>query len=77
MNKKKEKITIYKCKNLDGAKKLFDMFKRMSLDNLDKKKFFGLYNKGKDDIGFCVRFNTWQVAPLDDANLFDAKIIEI
>jgi hypothetical protein len=77
MSENKEKITVYRCMSLEGAKKLFDMFRRMLLDDLDKEKFFDLYNKGKDDIGFCVRFNTWQVSPLDGGNLFETKIVEI
>lgn len=77
MNEKNEKVTVYRCMSLEGAKKLFDMLKRMRLDNLDNKKFFDLYNKGKKDIGFCVRFNTWQVLPLDGGNLFNTKIIEV
>jgi len=77
MNEKMEKVTIYRCKSLEGAKKLFHMFEAMLLDNLDKEKFFDLYNKGKDDVGFCVRFNTWQVSPLDCGNLFDAEVVEI
>lgn len=77
MNGEKEKVTIYRCKSFEGAKKLFNIFERMLLDNLDKEKFFDLYNKGKDNIGFCVRFNTWQVSPLDGGSLFDTKIVEI
>ena len=74
---KKEKIVVYRCNSLKAAQDLFDKFSKMDLENLDKERFFDLYNKGKSDIGFCVRFNTWQVTPLDGGNLFDATIIDI
>ncbi len=73
----KEKITLYRCNSLKAAKNLFNKFTEMKLENLDKEKFFDLYDKGKSDIGFCVRNNTWQVAPLDGDSLFDTIVISM
>lgn len=74
MNKEKEKIKVYVCKSLNGARKLFDLFKSMNLDYIDKKsekQFFHLYECGKDDIGFTIRFNTWQGGEKESNSLFD------
>lgn len=72
----KEKLLMYRCHNLDGAKKLFNMFQDMKLDNLDREQFFDIYNRCKRNVLFCVRFNTWQII-LPDCNLFDGEIIEM
>lgn len=74
---KREKIKVYVCKSLDGAKRLFELFKSMNLDNLDEKEFFHLYECGKDDIGFMVRFNTWQVGTKQSDKLFEVVNTEI
>lgn len=73
----REKLKIYVCKSLDGARRLFELFKSMNLDNLDEKEFFHLYKCGKDDVGFMVRFNTWQVGRKQSDELFEVVDTEI
>lgn len=75
----KEKITNYTCKSLNGAKELFELFKSMKLDNLNEKLFFNMYETGKEEIVFTVRFNTWQVGYNSSDQFFEVietKIFE-
>lgn len=77
MSREREKIKVYVCKSLNGAKRLFELFKSMELENLDEKEFFHLYKCGKDDIGFTVRFNNWQVGTKESDSLFEVTETEV
>lgn len=77
---KKEKtndvIKVYKCNSYEAAQRLFRDFTQMGLENLDEQLFFSLYEKGRDSIGFCVLFNTWQVCPLE-TSCYTIKLVEL
>lgn len=73
----KENVTVYVPKTLNAAKKLFYKFRKLNLENLDEKKFFFLFEKGKGDVGFCVRNNTWQVCDPTRCDLFNITVIEM
>ena len=76
MSREKESITLYVPKTLEKAKELFEKFKQMKLENLDEEKFFFLFEKGNGEVGFCVRYNTWQVCD-PNCNLFNISLAEI
>ena len=76
MSREKESITLYIPKTLEKAKELFEKFKQMKLENLDEEKFFFLFEKGNGEVGFCVRYNTWQVCD-PNCNLFNISLVEV
>ena len=76
MSREKENIILYVPKTLEEAKKLFEKFKRLELENLDEENFFFLFEKGNGEVGFGIRHNTWQVCD-PGCNLFNIVIVEI
>lgn len=74
--KRKERVTVYVPKTFQGAYELFNKFKRMNLDFLDEDRFLKLYHEGKGEIGFCVRYNTWQVID-PKCDLFDITLVNM
>lgn len=75
--KNKEKITVYQPKTNYEASMLFEIFKNMNLENLDKEEFFFLFERGHGEIGFCVRYNCWQVCDIKSSELFDITLCDI
>lgn len=76
MSREKESITVYQPKTLEKARELFEKFKQMGLENLDEEEFFFLFEKGKGDVGFCVRYNVWQVCD-PKCDLFNIALVEM
>ena len=76
MSREKENITVYQPKTLEKAKELFEKFKQMGLENLDEEQFFFLFEKGKGEVGFCVRFNVWQVCD-PKCDLFNITLVDM
>lgn len=81
MTKKTQKTTetvvTYVPKTLEDATKLFKKFEQMNLKNLDKEKFFRLFEEGNGEVGFCVNNDTWQVCDPNLTSLFDFIFGEI
>lgn len=77
MTIEKEKIKVYVCKSSSGARKLFELFKSMNLDNLDEDKFFYVCKCGNNDISFTVRFNTWQIGEMESNPHFEIIETEV
>ena len=76
MSKEKEDLTLYQPKTLEQATALFEKFKQMNLKDLDEDWFFELFRKGKGDIGFCIRNNSWAICD-PECKLFNITIEEI
>ena len=73
----REMVKVYQPENLEKAKKLFEKFKQMNLENLDEGLFFFLFEKGNGDVGFCVKDNRWQVIEPQSNGFFDVELVEI
>ncbi len=74
---KRERIKIYVCKSLNGARKLFELFKSMNLDYLDEESFFHICECAEKDIYFTVRFNTWAVGEKETNEFFEVTETEV
>lgn len=59
----KEKVKMYICRSEEEAVKLFKKFQEMKLDDLDEENFFMMYNLARENAGFIVKNNTWQLIP--------------
>lgn len=72
----KEKLNLYIPKTLEQAKTVFAKFKELQLDDLDETQFFDFFEKGRGEIGFGVRNNTWCICD-PHCSVFDITIIDI
>ena len=71
-----QKEKIYVCTTRESAQRLFNIFKDLGLEYLDEKTFFLLWEQTEKEYGragFIIRWNTWQIVPLEHTYQYDIK----